>query len=68
MHVSHVEPRRSVRVSVPAGTSLDKIFVNKELIQRIRGPFGPGGCETCISGADVNLHQFEEVIVVELAE
>jgi hypothetical protein len=68
MHVSHFEPRRSVRVSVPAGTSLNKIFANEELIQGIRGRVGPGGCETCISGADINLHQFEEVILVELAE
>jgi hypothetical protein len=54
-----------VSVAVPAGTSLDKIFVNKALIQGIRGP---GGCQTCLSGKDLHLQQFEEVILVELAE
>jgi hypothetical protein len=50
---------------VPAGTSLDKIFVNEALIKSIRGS---GGCQTCLSGQDLHLHQFEEVILVELAE
>ena len=54
-----------VRVSVPAGTSLDKIFVNEALIKGIRGS---GGCQTCLSGKDLHLQQFEEVILVELAE
>lgn len=68
VHVSHSEPRGSVRVSVPAGTSLDKIFVNKDLIQSIRGPVRAGGCQTCLSGKDLHLQQFEEVILVELTE
>jgi hypothetical protein len=55
-----------VRVSIPAGTSLDKIFVNKALIKGIRG--GPGGCQACLSGKDLHLQQFEKVILVELAE
>jgi hypothetical protein len=35
MHVSHSEPRRSVRVSVPAGTSLNKVFA----IEKLPAPF-----------------------------
>jgi hypothetical protein len=65
VRVSHHEPRSNVTISVPAGTSLDKIFRNDALIQSIRGR---GGCETCISGRDLHLNQFDEVIVVELAE
>jgi hypothetical protein len=54
-----------VRVSVPAGTSLEKIFVNEALIKGIRGS---GGCQACLSGQDLHLHQFEEVILVELPQ
>ncbi len=63
VHVSRSEG--GVRISVPAGTSLDKVFRNEALVRAIRGP---GGCATCLSGRDLHLHQFDEVVVVELAE
>lgn len=65
VHVSRSESPGGVRISVPAGTSLDKIFRNEAMVRAIRGP---GGCTTCISGRDLHLHQFDEVTVVELAE
>jgi hypothetical protein len=68
VRVSHNESRRNVTISVPAGTSLDKIFRSDSLIRSIRGRVGPGGCETCMSGKDLHLNQFDEVINVELAE
>jgi hypothetical protein len=63
-HVARAAQGR-VTVSIPDGMSLDKIFVNKALIKGIRGS---GGCQTCLSGQDLHLQQFEEVILVELAE
>lgn len=68
VRVSHSEPRGNVTISVPAGTSLDKIFLSDALIQSIRGRFGPGGCEMCISGKDLHMNQYDEVILVALAE
>jgi hypothetical protein len=63
-HVAHTA-QGGVRVGVPAGTSLEKIFVNKALIKVIRGS---GGCQTCLSGKDLHLQQFEDLILVELQE
>jgi hypothetical protein len=65
VHVSRSEPPGGVRISVPAGTSLDKIFRNEAMVRAIRGP---GGSTTCISGRDLHLHQFDEVVLVELTE
>ncbi len=67
VHIARLE-QGSVRVSVPKGTSLDKIFKSKALVEGIRGPVRAGGCQACISGKDLRLEQFEEVILVELAE
>lgn len=55
----------AVRVAAPEGTSLDDIFKPKvaDAIRRL----GRGGCAACISGLDLLLEQFEEVVQVDLA-
>jgi len=67
--VSQSDTGARVRVSVPAGTRLEDLFVDPNLINVIRGFGGrPGGCETCLSGSDIYMAQFEEVILVEFEE
>ena len=57
--------RAAVTVSVPSGSSLNRLLVDEALVSAIR-QLRPGGCETCLSGVDIFLHQFEEVVLVEL--
>ena len=57
----------TVEISVPAGTSLDKVFNHSDLVNVVRG-IGPRGCETCISGREFLVNIYEEVTLVELGE
>ena len=64
VRVAQAGGRPSVDVSIPGGTNLNRLLADTELISVIR-QLHPGGCETCISGQDIFLHQFEEVVLVE---
>jgi hypothetical protein len=57
----------TVEISVPAGTSLDKVFTHAGLVGAVRG-IGPRGCETCISGREFLVNIYEEVTLVEFEE
>lgn len=67
VRVGHTEKGPSLEVGVPAGTSLETIFANADLIAAIRGLRPGRGCPTCTSGVPLNIfEEFEEVVVVDL--
>jgi hypothetical protein len=67
VRVLHFSDRPTFEVSVPGGTSLEKVFASSALIQAVRG-IGPRGCETCLSGREFLVNLYDEVTRVEFEE
>jgi hypothetical protein len=67
VRVGRTDKGLSLEVGVPAGTRLETILTNADLIAAVRGIRPGRGCPACTSGVPLHIfEEFEEVVVVDL--
>jgi hypothetical protein len=59
------EGPQAVEIMVPAGSQLEHVIANEQLVNALRG-FLPRGCETCLSGREFIVKTYDDAVTVEL--
>lgn len=62
----NAECRSTVEIAIPVGTSFDDVLKRNDRLIDIISRFRPRGCQACLSGRDLIIREFEEVINVEI--